>query len=63
MKLHGNARLTPYQRELLCHRVRRDRWRVTDAAAAAGCSERTAYRWLARFDAGEELTDEVCRGL
>ncbi len=57
MKLHGNARLTPYQRELLCHRVRRDRWRVADAAAAAGCSERTAYRWLARFDAGEELVD------
>ena len=59
MKLHGNARLTPYQRELLCHRVRRDRWRVTDAAAAAGCSERTAYRWLARFDAGEELVDRT----
>lgn len=57
MKLHGNARLTPYQRELLCHRVRRDRWKVADAAAAAGCSERTAYRWLARFDAGEELCD------
>lgn len=57
MKLHGNARLTPYQRELLCHRVRRDRWKVADAAGAAGCSERTAYRWLSRFDAGEELTD------
>ncbi len=59
MKLHGNARLTPYQRELLCHRVRRDRWKVADAAAAAGCSERTAYRWLARFDAGEELVDRT----
>ncbi|MEO0493962.1 MAG: leucine zipper domain-containing protein, partial [Actinomycetota bacterium] len=57
MKLHGNARLTPYQRELLCHRVRRDRWRVAAAAHAAGCSERTAYRWLARFDAGEKLED------
>ena len=57
MKLHANARLTPYQRGLLCHRVRRDRWKVADAAAAAGCSERTAYRWLARFDAGEELED------
>lgn len=57
MKLHGNARLTPYQRGLLCHRVRHDRWKVVEAAHAAGCSERTAYRWLARFDAGEDLDD------
>ena len=57
MKLHGNARLTPFQRDLLCRRVRHDGWRVADAAAAAGCSERTAYRWLARFDDGEALED------
>jgi len=31
-------------------------WTVEDAADAAGCFERT-YRWLARFDAGEAMTD------
>ena len=30
---------------------------VAEAAEAAGCSERTAYRWLARYDAGEAMTD------
>lgn len=57
MKLHANARLTPFQRTLMCQRVREDGWTIADAAEAAGCSERTTYRWLARFDAGEELTD------
>jgi transposase InsO family protein len=57
MRLHGNARLTPYQRQLLCDRVRIERWTVADAAAAAGCSDRTAYRWLARDRAGEPMTD------
>jgi transposase InsO family protein len=42
---------------LMCERVRLEGWSVHDAAEAAGCSERTAYRWLARFDAGEALTD------
>jgi transposase InsO family protein len=41
----------------MCRRVRLDGWTVAEAAAAAGCSERTCYRWLARFDAGEPLTD------
>ena len=57
MLLHGNARLTPYQRRLLCERVRCESWTVGEAAEAAGCSERTAYRWLARHDAGEPMTD------
>ena len=57
MKLHANARLTPFQRTLMRRRVREDGWSVTDTADAAGCSERTMYRWLNRFDAGEELTD------
>ena len=57
MRLHGNARLTPYQRQLLCDRVRIDHWKVAEAAAAAGCSDRTAYRWLARERAGEPMTD------
>jgi transposase InsO family protein len=57
MELHGNARLTPHGRTLMCRRVRHDGWTVAEAAEAAGCSERTAYRWLARFDAGEAMTD------
>jgi transposase InsO family protein len=57
VKLHGNARLTPFQRTLMCERVRRDGWTVLSAAEAAGCSTRTAHRWLARFDAGESMND------
>jgi transposase len=57
MRLHGNARLTPRGRELMCWRVREDCWSAADAAEAAGCSERTCYRWLACYDAGEPLTD------
>jgi len=57
MNLHGNARLTPVSRELLCRRVRAEGWTVAEAAFAAGVSERTAYRWLARYDAGEPMTD------
>jgi transposase InsO family protein len=57
MELHGNARLTPRGRMLMCERVRLDGWTVQEAAEAAGCSERTCYRWLARYDAGEAMTD------
>jgi transposase len=57
VKLHGNARLTPAGRDLMCRRVRHEGWTVQEAAEAAGCSERTCYRWLARFDAGELMTD------
>ena len=48
MKLHPNAKTTPYARQLLIERIRRLRWSVDDAAQAAGISKRTAYRWLAR---------------
>jgi transposase InsO family protein len=58
MLLHGNARLTPFQRVLLCERVCEEGWTVEEAAGAAGCSERTAYRWLARWRSGDhELVD------
>ena len=59
MRLHGNAKLTPFQRDLLCVRVRVEGWTVAEAAEAAGCVERTAYRWLARYDAGEAMTGMV----
>jgi transposase InsO family protein len=57
MEIHGNARLLPRQRALLCERVRYDGWTIAEAAEAFGVSERTVYRWLARFDAGEPMTD------
>jgi transposase len=57
VKLHGNARLAPVGRDLMCRRVREEGWTVAEAAEAAGCSERTCYRWLARFDAGQPMTD------
>jgi transposase InsO family protein len=49
MKLHGNARTCPKSRKLLVERVLREGWSVTAAAAAAGVSERTVWRWLERF--------------
>jgi transposase InsO family protein len=57
MRLHGNARLTPFQRRLLCERIRLEAWTVAEAADAAGCSERTAYRWLSRYDRGDSMED------
>jgi hypothetical protein len=51
VRLHRNARLTPTGRRLLCARVIDERWRVQAAADAAGCSERTAFKWLARYRA------------
>jgi transposase InsO family protein len=49
MKLHGNARTCPNSRRLLIERVIVKDWSVSAAAAAAGVSQRTVYRWLARF--------------
>jgi transposase len=57
MRLHGNARLIPHGRTLMCRRVREDGWTVAEAAEAAGCSQRTCYRWLARYDAGQPMMD------
>jgi transposase InsO family protein len=52
MKLHANARTCPNSRRLLVDRILFEKWSVTAAAEAAGVSERTAYRWLARWRAG-----------
>lgn len=49
MKLHGNARTCPNSRRLLIDRVSDQSWSVPAAAAAAGISQRSAYRWLARW--------------
>jgi transposase len=55
--IHGNARLLPRQRALMCQRVRHEGWMVNEAAEAFGVSTRTVLRWLRRFDAGEPMTD------
>lgn len=57
MLVHGNARLLPWQRALICERVRHDGWTVGDAAEAFGVSTRTVFRWLRRYDDGEAMTD------
>jgi transposase len=61
--LHANAKLTPALRRLLVHRVLALRWRVTEAAEAAGVARQTAYKWLARYQAEGEagLEDRSCR--
>src|SRR5258705_2432774 len=63
VKLHPNAKLTPFARELLVNRVRRLGWSIQDAAQAAGISLRTAYRWLARErrEGPAGLQDRPCR--
>jgi transposase InsO family protein len=54
MKLHGNAKTCPHSRRLICARVLGQDWSVARAAAAAGVSERTAAKWLARYRAEGE---------
>jgi transposase InsO family protein len=54
MKLHANARTCPNSRRLLVDRILVGRWSVAAAAEAAGVSERTAFRWLARWRAEGE---------
>jgi transposase InsO family protein len=63
VKLHPNAKTTPYARALLIDRIRRLRWSTNDAAQAAGISKRTAYRWLARElrEGRVGLRDRSCR--
>src|SRR5581483_6360263 len=51
MKLHANARLSVKGRELLVDRVQSAGWSLTQAAEAAGVSDRTAAKWLARYRA------------
>src|SRR5512136_939229 len=52
VRLHRNAKTTPSMRALLVHRVRADHWSPGTAAAAAGVSVRTAYKWLHRHRVG-----------
>jgi transposase InsO family protein len=51
MKTHANARLSLKGRELLIARVQDAGWSLSAAAEAAGISDRTARKWLARYRA------------
>jgi transposase InsO family protein len=51
MKLHANARLSVKGRELLVDRVEVAGWSVMEAAEAAGITDRTARKWVARYRA------------
>jgi transposase InsO family protein len=54
MQVHARAPLSPIGRRRVVERVRSKMWSVAAAAEAAGVTERTIYRWLARFrDHGE----------
>jgi len=47
---------------LICHRVVEEGWTVRQAAEAAGCSVRTAAKWLKRFREGDlALVDRSSR--
>jgi transposase InsO family protein len=54
MKLHANARTCPNSRKLLVRRIEEEDWSLMVAAEAAGISERTAAKWLARWRAEGE---------
>lgn len=51
MEVHARAPLSPIGRRLVVDRVRESDWSVAAAAEAAGVTERTVFRWLARFRA------------
>jgi transposase len=54
MKLHANAPFGPKGRLTMVMRVIDGRWSLVDAAEAAGVSERTCSKWLARYRAEGE---------
>src|SRR3954454_21122081 len=51
MKVHANAPLGPKGRLTMVRRVLDEGGAVTDAAAAAGGSDRTCSKWLRRYRA------------
>jgi len=55
MKIHANAKTCVNSRRLLVRRIEEDGWSLMEAAAAAGISDRSAAKWLARWRTeGEE---------
>ena len=53
MNVHANAKTCPNSRLLLVRRLE-EQWSLTAAAEAAGVSERTARKWVARWRAEGE---------
>src|SRR5579875_2883911 len=51
MKIHANAPLGPKGRALMVRRVVAEGWTIKQAAKAAGVSERTCGKWVARWRA------------
>lgn len=49
--LHRTAKLTPFGRRLLVHRVLVEGWPAATAAEMLGVSRATAYKWLRRYRA------------
>lgn len=49
MKLHPNAKTTPYTRELMVRRVLQQAKPVQETAEDFGVSVRTVYKWLRRY--------------
>src|SRR5215216_3380191 len=49
MKVHANAALGPRGRLTMVGRVVEEGWSVAEAAMAAGVSDRTCSKWLARY--------------
>ena len=59
VKLHANAKTTPYTRALIVERVERLGRAVGAAAQAAAVSERTVYRWIARMRGTRFVPDRL----
>src|ERR671915_1322023 len=51
MRVHANAPLGPKGRETMVLRVLERGWSRTEAAEAAGVSERTCSKWIKRYRA------------
>jgi transposase len=54
MRVHANAPLGPKGRLTMVRRVLEDGWSLAVAAEAAGVSERTCSKWVARYRAEGE---------
>ena len=63
MDIHHNALTCPRSRELIIQRVKEQGQSVQDVAQSLGISERTVYKWLARYRAQGllGLQDRSCR--
>src|SRR5437763_10229999 len=55
MEVHANAKLGPKGRLVMVRRVVDEGWSLTEAAAAAGVSDRTCRKWVERYLAEGEL--------